>query len=143
MRPAARLLPFEHSERENRSGGGEARGPLALLTKTALAVGQSFTTANGVTVLVNSSVAFPAGGFSITVNDPNALAMVPDVFEENQLKASTIISEAGFIPKFSIPQKYANYPPSSLWVRSQSPVANTAAPLGSTVQMDLTGEKIL
>jgi hypothetical protein len=38
---------------------------LNLLTKTALAVGQSFTTDNGVTVQVNSSV---PGGFSITVN---------------------------------------------------------------------------
>ena len=38
---------------------------LNLLTKTALAVGQSFTTDSGVTVQVDSSV---PGGFSITVN---------------------------------------------------------------------------
>jgi hypothetical protein len=114
--------------------------PLALLTKTALTVGHSFTTDNGVTVQVGSSV---PGGFSITVNDPNGVARVPDVFEVHQNKASTIISEAGFIPKFSILQKYAGYPASSLWVRNQDPKANAVAALGSTVTMELTGEKIL
>jgi hypothetical protein len=114
--------------------------PLDLLTKTALTVGQSFTTDNGVTVQVGRSV---PGGFYITVNDPSALALVPNVFEVYQNKASTMISAAGLVPKFNIPQKYAGYPASSLWVHSQSPAANTAAPLGSTVTMVLTGEKIL
>ena len=114
--------------------------PLALLTKTALTVGQSFTTDTGVTVQVGSSV---PGGFAITVNDPNGPALVPDVFEVYQNKASTIISEAGLIPKFSIPQKYAGYPASSLWVINQDPKANTVVARGSTVTMDLTGEKIL
>jgi hypothetical protein len=114
--------------------------PLDLLTKTALTVGQSFTTDNGVTVQVGRSV---PGGFYITVNDPSALALVPNVFEVYQNKASTMISAAGLVPKFNIPQKYAGYPASSLWVHSQSPAANTAAPLDSTVTMVLTGEKIL
>ena len=77
--------------------------PLNLLTKTALAVGQSFTTDNGVTVQVNSSV---PGGFSITVNDPiNALEFVPDVTDEYWNLASKEISDAGFIPEPYIPPK--------------------------------------
>ena len=114
--------------------------PLALLTKTALTVGQSFTTDTGVTVQVGSSA---PGGFAITVNDPNGPALVPDVFEVYQNKASTLISEAGLIPKFSIPQKYAGYRASSLWIINQDPKANTVVARGSTVTMDLTGEKIL
>jgi hypothetical protein len=115
---------------------------LNLLTKTALAVGQSFTTDNGVTVQVNSSV--PGGGFSITVNDPvNAVAFVPDVTNDPyQHLASPMISNAGFIPESYIPPKYVGYPASSYWVQSQSPVGGTIAPLGSTVTCTLVGGKI-
>ena len=114
--------------------------PLNLLTKTALAVGQSFTTDNGVTVQVNSPV---PGGFSITVNDPiNAVAFVPDVTNEFQTQASNIISNAGFIPKPNIPPKYVGYPASSFWVHSQSPVGHAIATLGSTVTLTLVGGKI-
>jgi len=116
---------------------------LNLLTKTALTAGQSFTAANGVTVQVNNPVAFPAGGFSITINDPvNAVAFVPDVTELHENNASTIISNAGFIPKISIPQKYAGSPASSLLVQSQSPLGNTIATLGSTVTLTMVGGKI-
>ena len=111
--------------------------PLNLLTKTALAGGQSFTTDNGVTVQVNSSV---PGGFSITVNDPiNALEFVPDVTDEYWNFASKEISDAGFIPEPHIPPKYAGYPDSSLWVQSQNPIGNTIATLGSVVNVDLVG----
>jgi hypothetical protein len=51
--------------------------PLNLLTKTALTVGQLFTTANGMSVQVNSSV---PGGFSISVfPTPNLNSSSPDV----------------------------------------------------------------
>jgi hypothetical protein len=81
---------------------------LNLLTKTALAVGQSFTTDNGVIVQVNSSV--PGGGFSITVNDPvNAVDFVPDVTDEYQNLASNQLSSAGFIPEPYIPPRYQGY----------------------------------
>jgi hypothetical protein len=114
--------------------------PLALLTKIALTVGQSFTSDTGVTVQVGSSV---PGGFSITVNDPIAPALVPDVYHVFQNQASTIVSEAGFVPKFSIPQEYENYPPSSRWVSSQDPTGNTLVAYGSTVAMELTGQNIV
>jgi hypothetical protein len=112
--------------------------PLALLTKTALTVGQSLTADNGVTVQVDSSV---PGGFSITVHDPNGLVLVPDVLELHQIQASAKISQAGLVPKFTIPQKYSGYPASSLWVHSQSPVSNALAAHGSTVAMELIGIK--
>jgi hypothetical protein len=116
---------------------------LNLLTKTALTAGQSFTAANGVTVQVNSAVAFPAGGFSITVTDPNGLARVPDVFEMGETVASRMISNAGLVPKFNVPQQHAGSQASILWVRSQSPVANALVPLGSTVTMELSDKQIL
>jgi hypothetical protein len=113
---------------------------LNLLTKTALAVGQAFTAANGITVQVSGSV---PGGFSVTVSDPlNAVAFIPDVTNDYQTPASSIISAAGFIPKPSIPLKYAGYPASSLWVQSQHPAGNTIATLGSTVTLNLVGGKI-
>ena len=116
---------------------------LNLLTKTALKAGQSFTAANGATVQVNGAVAFPAGGFSITVTDPNGLARVPDVFELDEPAASKLISDAGLVPKFTMPQQHAGPRASILWVRSQSPVAGALVPLGSVVSMELTNEQLL
>jgi hypothetical protein len=115
---------------------------LNLLTKTALAVGQSFTAANGITVQVNGSV---PGGFSITVNDPvNAVAFVPSVVNmpENHNLASNIISNAGFVPVTYIPPKYVGYPASSYWVHDQNPIGGSIAPLGSTVTLNLVGGKV-
>jgi len=115
--------------------------PLALLTKTALAVGQSFQTDNGVTVQVNSSVL--GGGFFITVNDPvNAVDYVPNVIEEYQTQASNELTNAGFIPDPYIPPKYQGYPASSLWVQSQDPAGGTTATLGSAVKITLVGNDI-
>jgi hypothetical protein len=116
---------------------------LNLLTKTALMAGDSFTAANGVTVQVNGAVAFPAGGFSITVTDPNVLTQVPDVFEMDETVASTIISNAGLVPKFNMLKRHAGSHASILWVRSQSPAANALVPLGSTVTMELSDKQLL
>jgi PASTA domain-containing protein len=101
--------------------------PLALLTKNALTEGQSFTT-DGVTIKVGSAV---PGGFSIHVSTSNPLGIVPDVFELTANIAAKVITNAGFVPKFSRPNA------SGLWVSSQSPLAGATAPLGSTVTMTM------
>jgi hypothetical protein len=105
--------------------------PLALLTKTALTVGQSFTT-GGVTVQVVSSV---PGGFSIQVVSPSPEGIVPDVRELSANVASKTITNAGFIPKFTT--KPGSKAP--LWVFSQSPAGGSIAALGSTVNMLMHG----
>jgi hypothetical protein len=98
--------------------------PLALLTKTALTAGQSFAT-DGVTVQVGSSV---PGGFSIQVSTSSGPGIVPNVFELTANVALKVITDAGFIPKFSN---------AGLWVSSQSPIGGSIAPLGSTVSMTM------
>jgi hypothetical protein len=105
--------------------------PLALLTKTALTVGQSFTT-DGVTVQVVSSV---PGGFSIQVTSPSSQGIVPNVRELSESVASKTVTDAGFIAKFSIKSGSTG----RLWVFSQSPAAGSIAALGSTVNMVLHG----
>jgi hypothetical protein len=63
--PSEGVIVYQVQTSDPLGNAQNGRPPLNLLTKTALAAGQSFTTDNGVTVLVNS----PApGGFSITVN---------------------------------------------------------------------------
>src|SRR5262249_14599464 len=114
--------------------------PLALLTKNALTVGQSIPADNGVTVQVGSAV---AGGFFLPLTHPNWVGLGAAGGEMFVSRASMIISGAGLVPKFNTPQKYAGYPASSLWVNNQNPKANTIAALGSTVVMELTGEKVL
>ncbi len=103
--------------------------PLALLTKNALTAGQSFTT-DGATVKVGSAV---PGGFSIQVSTSNPVGIVPDVFELTANVASKMITNAGFVPKFST--RSSNAP--GLWVSSQSPLAGATEPLGSTVTMTM------
>jgi PASTA domain len=101
--------------------------PLALLTKTALTAGQSYT-AGGVTVRVGSSV---PGGFSIQVSTSNPIGRVPDVIEMTASIASKIVTDAGFVPSFSISK--------GLWVSSQSPIGGTIAPFGTTVTLTMHG----
>jgi len=116
--------------------------PLALLTKSALAAGQSFAS-DGATVQVNSSV---PGGFSITVNDPTntqiTQAVVPDVTGWKKQAASDRILNAGFIPQFNVPTQFKNSPASSLWVYSQSPAGESIALLGTTVTLTLHGGNV-
>jgi hypothetical protein len=103
--------------------------PLALLTKTALAPGQSFTT-DGVTIDVISYLL--GGGFSIQVSSPPIQGTVPNVLELSGAVASKIITDAGFVPRIEAPFL--------LWVASQSPPAGSTAPLGSTVTMTMRGD---
>ncbi len=110
--------------------------PLNLLTKTGLAVGQTFTIVNGVAVTVDSSV---AGGFSFTITT-NASGIVPDVVNEPLATASEKINAAGFLPKFKFPQTPAGSPGATgvnIWVVSQSPVGGSTAPLGTVVTLTL------
>jgi PASTA domain len=106
---------------------GNDTAPLALLTKVALTAGQSFTT-DGVTVQVASSV---PGGFSIQVSTSNPIGRVPDVIEMTASIASKIITDAGFVPSFSISK--------GLWVSNQSPIGGTIAPFGTTVTLTMHG----
>jgi hypothetical protein len=100
--------------------------PIQLLTTTALAPGASFTSDSQVKVQVNHAL---PGGFSVTVSDPHAV--VPDVVEMSAGLASSLVHNAGLVPKFSI-----NPGPRS-WVFSQSPKAGTVVAKGSTVNMTL------
>jgi hypothetical protein len=102
--------------------------PLALLTKTALTVGQSFTTGS-VTVSVTSAA--PGGGFAIQVARTEGI--VPDVLELTGGAAERLITDAGFVPKFVI----AHGAPPGAFVASQSPAGGSREPLGSTVIMTL------
>jgi hypothetical protein len=105
--------------------------PLALLTKTALTAGQSFTT-DGVTVQVGSAV---PGGFSIQVTSPSIQGVVPDVLDQPASVASKTITNAGFIPKFSTKPGSTGL----LRVLSQSPTGGSTAALGTTVTMEVHG----
>jgi hypothetical protein len=105
--------------------------PLALLTKTALTAGQSFTT-DAVTVQVGSAA---PGGFSIKVSSPSIQGIVPDVLELPANVASKSITNAGFIPRFSTKPGSTGL----LWVFSQSPTGGSTATLGSTVTMETHG----
>lgn len=111
--------------------------PLNLLTKTGLAAGQSFTV-NEVTVQVDSAV---AGGFSMTVTN-NASGIVPDVLNEPLATATEKINAAGFEPKFNFPQTPAAAPGATgpdinIWVKSQTPLGGSTAPLGTVVTLTL------
>jgi hypothetical protein len=112
--------------------------PLNLLTKTGLAAGQSFAIVNGVMVKVTSSV---PGGFSITVTN-NGSGIVPHVLNEPEATASEEIYAAGFVPKFNFPQTPAAAPGGiapvvNIWVKSQSPVGGSTAPLGTVVTLTM------
>jgi hypothetical protein len=107
--------------------------PLALLTKEALSPGQSFTT-DDVTIAVGGPVL--GGGFSIQVSSTIHEGIVPNVFELVPSAASKIITDAGFVPRFSTAPVGSK---GLLWVSSQSPPAGATVPLGSTVSMALHG----
>ena len=78
---------------DNPLGWAEGAAPVVLLTTTALAAGQTFTTDNGVTVQVNTAL---PGGFSITVDDPtNPVTIVPDVIQRYAHDALIRIEAAG------------------------------------------------
>jgi hypothetical protein len=111
--------------------------PLNLLTKTGLTAGQSFSV-SGIVVKVDSAV---AGGFSITVTN-NATGIVPNVLNEPEATAAAEINAAGFVPKFKFPQTPPAAPGGTgpninIWVKSQSPVAGTTAPLGTVVTLTM------
>ena len=97
--------------------------PLNLLTKTALTVGQSFTAGNGVGVHVNSSV---PGGFTVSITNPSAGVLVPNVFQLNVAKATKAVRDVGLVPRFTgLDQK------GSLLVSKQSPTGrDTRRPRG-------------
>jgi hypothetical protein len=109
--------------------------PLALITKTALAVGQSVT-ADGVTVEVVD--AQPGGDFTVQVTSPKIIGTVPDVFELTAEAASKLVTDAGFVPRFTVEPGSKGLE----WVVSQSPNAGSIEPVGTTVSMTLRGGPI-
>ena len=102
-----------------------ATAPVALLTATALTVGQGFTSDTGIRVQVRAAI---SGGFSITIDEPGR-ATVPDVFEMSGANAAKAVHAAGLVAKFT----GANQ--ANAWVASQSPTAGQVVALGSTVTM--------
>ena len=101
--------------------------PIELLTTTALAAGQGFTSDTGVKVQVLNAL---PGGFSINVDDPtDALTTVPDVFEMSAKLAAMRVQAAKLVAKFTGVNR------TNSWVFSQSPVAGQVVAAGSTVTM--------
>jgi len=102
-----------------------ATARVILLTPTALAVGQSFTSDNHVTVQLTAVL---PGGFSVAIHTQ---AIVPDVMEVSREIATNRVHAVGLVPKFtgqSLPLA---------WVSSQSPTAGQLVATGSTVTMHL------
>ena len=108
--------------------------PLALITKTALGVGQS-TTTDGVTIKVIGALSL-GGGFTVQVGLSTPEARVPNVLELAASAASRIIEDAGFLPNFVVEHGGSK---GVLFVASQSPPAGSFAAPGSTVNMTLRG----
>jgi PASTA domain len=104
--------------------------PLNLLTKTALQAGQSFTAGNGVSVRVNSAV---PGGFTVSITDPDAGALMPNLFQDNVPAAKKTLKNAGFL---NVVLKGPNQ--KSSWVKTQSPAAGTLVETPATTTVTLT-----
>jgi hypothetical protein len=103
--------------------------PIVLLTPTALAAGQSYTTDAGVVIQVTAAI---AGGFTVSLTNPNAPVAVPNVFEMGVTAATAAIQKAGLVPVFTGPNQKLS------WVRTQTPVAGAMAAKGSKVTMTLS-----
>jgi hypothetical protein len=99
---------------------------ISLLTPTALQPGQSVTSESGITVRVDAPV---TGGFAVTIHNPTANVVVPDVYASPPQTAALAITNAGLHPVFT--------PGNGHWVNHQSPAAGTLVPPGSTVTMSL------
>jgi hypothetical protein len=134
--PSEGVIVYQVRTSDPLGNAQNAMPPLNLLTKTALAVGQSFTT-DGVTVQVGNSV--PGGGFSVQVGTSSPIGIVPNVLQVPVNLAPKIITDAGFIPEFS-----TKSPDSAglMMVSSQSPTGGSIAPLGSTVTLVASDEVI-
>lgn len=104
--------------------------PIELLTTTALIVGQTFTSDNGVTVRVNNVL---PGGFSISIEVPTSI--VPDVIDLEEIPSSNIhtaaekVYAAGLVPWFTGDHRGL--------VKSQKPAANSVVVRRTTVSMRL------
>jgi hypothetical protein len=100
--------------------------PIELLTTTALAAGQAFTSDTHVKVQVINTL---PGGFSISVDEPRTI--VPDVVEMQRVFAANLVHAAELVPKFT------GATSSQAWVFSQSPKAGQVVTKFSTVTMAL------
>jgi hypothetical protein len=91
-----------------------------------------------VTVQVGNTVP-GGGGFSIQVSTSSPIGIVPNVLEVPVNLAPKIITDAGFIPKFS-----TKSPDSArlMVVSSQSPTGGSIEPLDSAVTLVASDEVI-
>lgn len=109
------------------------RLPVFLLTPTALTAGQTFTSDTGVTVQVGNAL---PGGFSVNIDDPAALVIVPNVIQIFAAQAANIIIAAGLVPEFTGPNH------TDSWVFTQSPFPGHLVARGSTVTMLLRDDPL-
>jgi len=107
--------------------------PLFLMTLAALQPGQSAALDNGATLTVTGE---RPDGFTVHVDDPAALVIVPDVRESRPAVAANAVIAAGLVPKFTGPNN------TNSWVFSQSPTAGHVVARGSTVTMVLRDDPI-
>ena len=124
--PGEGVIVYEVVGVENPNLPPESDPLISLLTPTALQPGQSITSGSGITVGVDAAV---TGGFAVTIHNPTAPVIVPDVYAHSPQQAALEIKNAGLIPVFG--------QGSGQWVKRQSPAAGTLVPRGSTVTMTL------
>jgi hypothetical protein len=121
------VIVYEVDTTDPHGSSQNQTAPLSLLTTTALAVGQSFTSNTGIKVQVLAAL---PGGFTVSISDP-AHATVPDVFEMSATNAAKAVHTAGLVAKFTGQNHTGS------WVSSQSPKAGQIVAPGSTVTMVL------
>jgi len=80
----------------------------------------------------------PGGDFTVQVTSPKIIGTVPDVFELTAEAASKLVTDAGFVPRFTVEPGSKGLE----WVVSQSPNAGSIEPVGTTVSMTLRGGPI-
>ena len=99
---------------------------IRLRTKPVVALGQTFTSSDGIEVKVTDAI---PGGFTVSITNPVGLVAVPDVYGMPAALARNEIHKSGLVA--------ASHPPNGLWVKSQSPVGGMLVKSGSTVTLTL------
>ena len=95
--PGEGVIVYEVVGVEDLNRPPESDPLISLLTPTALQPGQSITSGSGITVGVDAAV---TGGFAVTIHNPTAPVIVPDVYAHSPQQAALEIKNAGLIPVF-------------------------------------------
>ena len=126
--PSEGVIVYELAGVENPAAPPETDPLIALLTPTALQPGQSLTSESGITVRVEASI---TGGFTVTIQNPTAPVVVPELFEETAASAAAKLQHLGLVANFTGTNTGTS------WVASQDPQPGTLVLRGSTVTMYL------